>query len=208
MPRSFNRRESANIREQLRESATRLFRTKGVAKTTIDELARAAGIAKGSFYKFYDSKELLFFEILEDKNVSMRAPMLEEFTGGRHNARAVFERRLRKLLVQTYEEPLIHLMGSESEFHALLRRVPPERIRNHERADQVFLEKMIARWGEPHALPDRDVVAARLSAALLICLRRDFIGKRLFPYAFDAAVESIVACFFDRAGANQTRARK
>lgn len=34
-------------------------------KTSVDQLTRAVGIAKGSFYKFYESKEMLFFAVLE-----------------------------------------------------------------------------------------------------------------------------------------------
>ena len=31
----------------------------------MDQLTKAVGIAKGSFYKFYESKEMLFFAVLE-----------------------------------------------------------------------------------------------------------------------------------------------
>ena len=35
-------------------------------KTSVEQLTNAVGISKGSFYKFFDSKELLFFTVLED----------------------------------------------------------------------------------------------------------------------------------------------
>ena len=38
--------------------------TVGMRKTTVEQLANAVGISKGSFYKFFDSKELLFFAML------------------------------------------------------------------------------------------------------------------------------------------------
>ena len=34
-------------------------------KTSVDQLTKAVGIAKGSFYKFYESKEMAFFAVLE-----------------------------------------------------------------------------------------------------------------------------------------------
>ena len=34
-------------------------------KTSVEQLTKAVGIAKGSFYKFYESKEMLFFTVLE-----------------------------------------------------------------------------------------------------------------------------------------------
>ena len=40
--------------------------TVGMRKTTVEQLANAVGISRGSFYKFFDSKELLFFAMLED----------------------------------------------------------------------------------------------------------------------------------------------
>ena len=35
-------------------------------KTSVEQLTEAVGISKGSFYKFFESKELLFFTVLED----------------------------------------------------------------------------------------------------------------------------------------------
>ena len=35
-------------------------------KTSVDQLTKAVGIAKGSFYKFFESKEMLFFAVLEN----------------------------------------------------------------------------------------------------------------------------------------------
>ncbi|WP_299322782.1 TetR/AcrR family transcriptional regulator [Parasphingopyxis sp.] len=195
MPRAFDERERAEIDATLRAAGTKLFRRKGVTKTTVDELARAASIAKGSFYAFYASKELLFFEIIEALHIEMRAPLLDAPPGGKRE-RAVFERMIGDLLEQASTEPLIHLMGQETELRAVIRRVPPEKLQSHERADQKFLESLIALWGDPKQPPDRDVVAARLTTALLVGLRRDFIGDRLFPHAFDSVVASFADCFF------------
>ena len=39
--------------------------TLGMKKTSVDQLTKAVGIAKGSFYKFYESKEMLFFALLQ-----------------------------------------------------------------------------------------------------------------------------------------------
>ena len=82
MPRAFNDREERQIRARLRKDGRKLFAARGVLKTSIEEIARSAGIAKGSFYKFYGSKELLFFELLEETQNEIRAPMLDETPGG------------------------------------------------------------------------------------------------------------------------------
>src|SRR3712207_797072 len=64
MPKGFSEREKAIIREKLLEKGRECFATYGIRKTSVEDLTDAAGISKGAFYLFFDSKELLFFEIL------------------------------------------------------------------------------------------------------------------------------------------------
>ncbi|MCM1496250.1 MAG: TetR/AcrR family transcriptional regulator [Bacteroides sp.] len=57
MPASFTKQQQEEIREQLFHEGIALFRIFGVQRTTISKLTSACGIAKGSFYSFYNSKE-------------------------------------------------------------------------------------------------------------------------------------------------------
>ena len=62
---SFTDKERAGIVASLRRAAGRCAASVGMKKTTVDELAVEAGISKGAFYKFYESKEHLFLDMLE-----------------------------------------------------------------------------------------------------------------------------------------------
>lgn len=55
---------------QLLDVATALFVEKGVAATTIDDIATSAGIAKGTFYHYYESKQALLIALQEDYGTS------------------------------------------------------------------------------------------------------------------------------------------
>jgi len=66
MPRAFSAEESDHIRSRLRAAGTEAFARRGLRGTTVEELARAAGISKGAFYRFYDSKEALLLALLDD----------------------------------------------------------------------------------------------------------------------------------------------
>ncbi len=66
MPRRFNDDEEARIRVALHTAGRAIIGSRGVRKTTVEELARAAGIAKGSFYRFYPSKEALALTLLAE----------------------------------------------------------------------------------------------------------------------------------------------
>ena len=62
----FTDEQNEQIRNDLIRAARRCGITIGMRKTSVEQLTEAVGISKGSFYKFFDSKELLFFAVLED----------------------------------------------------------------------------------------------------------------------------------------------
>jgi len=61
-PRLSARRLPSN---RLLDSAKEAFTRRGFSDVNVDDLCRAARIAKGSFYRHYPSKEELFFEVAE-----------------------------------------------------------------------------------------------------------------------------------------------
>ena len=63
---AFTEEQNETIRRDLIRAARRCGVTVGMRKTSVEQLTEAAGISKGSFYKFFDSKELLFLAALED----------------------------------------------------------------------------------------------------------------------------------------------
>ena len=69
MATAFTEQELNIISAKLKDAARHCAGTFGVRKTTVDQLAAAADISKGTFYKFYPSKEALFFELLEEMQV-------------------------------------------------------------------------------------------------------------------------------------------
>ena len=63
---AFTEQKNEMIRKDLLDEALRCAVTVGIRKTSVEQLTEAVGISKGSFYKFFESKELLFFVVLED----------------------------------------------------------------------------------------------------------------------------------------------
>lgn len=61
--RGFDDDERAEIREALVDAGKECFLGYGPEKTTVEGLTDEVGIAKGSFYNFFDSKAALFMEV-------------------------------------------------------------------------------------------------------------------------------------------------
>jgi AcrR family transcriptional regulator len=60
-------------RERILEAATRLFAERGYAAARAEDVARAAGIAKGSVFQHFGSKEALFLEAYKRAMASFSA---------------------------------------------------------------------------------------------------------------------------------------
>lgn len=77
MPR-FSESEKEQIRQKLLTEGERLFVMYGIKKVTIDDLIKAVNIAKASFYTFYESKEYLYMDIVQNiqQNIFSELEML------------------------------------------------------------------------------------------------------------------------------------
>lgn len=58
-------KQAVDRRERIVDNATELFAAKGYHGTTIDEIVQATGIAKGTFYVYFDSKEEILVEVIK-----------------------------------------------------------------------------------------------------------------------------------------------
>ncbi len=72
----------AGTREAIMDAATELFAARGVTSTSIDDIAAAAGIAKGSIYYNFESKAGLVEEIMA-RNSALLSDALAGATRGR-----------------------------------------------------------------------------------------------------------------------------
>ena len=59
-------------RASLMDSAFRLFTTQGVSKTSIEDIAKAAGVAKGTFYLYFKDKYDLVGYIFDGENIIIK----------------------------------------------------------------------------------------------------------------------------------------
>ncbi|MCC2372031.1 TetR/AcrR family transcriptional regulator [Bacillus cereus group sp. MYBK222-1] len=57
-------KEYEKRRKEILETAERLFITKGYTKTTVNDILKEIGIAKGTFYHYFKSKEEVMDEII------------------------------------------------------------------------------------------------------------------------------------------------
>lgn len=60
-------KKGKKTRNQIIEASEQLFMEKSVSKVTINDIVQRAGIAKGTFYLYFDSKETLVWNFIDTK---------------------------------------------------------------------------------------------------------------------------------------------
>jgi len=196
MPRAFNQTEQMAICDGLKAAGRQYFSAQGVVRTSVEQLTTAAGIAKGSFYKFYASKELLFFELLEESQNRIRSLYLSPSKKQAEKNRKSFEIITRKVFEEFCSDPFIHIMSKEHELLAITRKVPTGYLQRHQADDRAFIKELIDTWNAAPRPPSVDQIAACLTMLVLLGLKRDFVGERLLPHALESVVANLCDCFF------------
>lgn len=71
-------KQKAEVKSALLQAGEELFETKGFMETTIEEITGLAGVARGTFYNYFQSKEDLVLEIFYE-TVGLTTEQIEEF---------------------------------------------------------------------------------------------------------------------------------
>jgi AcrR family transcriptional regulator len=194
MPKPFNDSEKDHIRRQLLEQGYRLFSIYGLKKTNIDEIARAAGISKGAFYGFYDSKEALFLEVTEVVEQRVRREMLALIDQPGPSPRARLLAVLKKAFGLLDEIPFLKF-ATGSDLNLLFRRIPPEKLQEHLDQDRVFVDELFQRCQQAGILitAQPEEMLGLLYPLVLAVLHQDDPGAMAMHADIDLLLELVAA---------------
>lgn len=144
MPKRLSENEKEYITNRLKEEAVKCLMTYGIKKTTVDELVKRVNIPKGTFYLFYESKELLLYDAINDIHNEFQKKMLlamEELL------KDFSVDRLTDFVMSMYQEVsnsgfLSVLMGAEMEL--LMRKLPEHVVKEHQLHDDLNIEQFFS----------------------------------------------------------------
>ncbi len=127
------RTKRATRRTEIINIASQLFSEKSYHDVTMDEVASKVGVAKGTIYLYFDSKERLYLEILEDGYEAIESLFEKEIAKGDPAPEKL--KKVLKLIFRFYRQNLdvlrilsrdeTHLIREHYEFteHWRLRRI-------------------------------------------------------------------------------------
>lgn len=71
-------KQKAEVKSAILRAGEELFRTKGFTETTIEEITGTAGVARGTFYNYFQTKEDLALELLYE-TVELTPEQVDDF---------------------------------------------------------------------------------------------------------------------------------
>lgn len=182
---AFTERQNESIRSDLIREARRCGVTIGMRKTSVEQLTEAVGISKGSFYKFFDSKELLFFVVLEDIHTECFAAARKSLLENAHLAAA--DRAAAAILAACRwlsETQAFVFIENDAEF--LLHRLPEEVKTAHYHDDETHIRALLEESGlQPRG--GMALAAATVRGLILTVSHQEQIGA-LYPQVLETLV--------------------
>ena len=192
MPKAFSENEKKTLRGQMREKGKKLFEKHGLKKTSLDELTEAVGISKGAFYLFYDSKEELFMEILEQIEKEIQTSILEFATHPTANGRKNVSTMLKKFLLTWDAYPLLKNF-SKTDFDYLVRKIPAERAMQHANSDEEFTGQLIKKIKRENITVKASprIVGNLVKSLFFLSLHREDLGEAAYEESMNVMIDLV-----------------
>lgn len=143
MPKTYSEKEREAIITALRFHAAQCLSSYGVKKTTVDEIVRRAKIPKGTFYLFYESKEILLFEVIQQWHDTLQTEFVQNIG---QCTKPITVDILTSAIFEIYKKiestGLINIL-SNGEMEALIRKLPEKIVAEHLLQDEDMVGKLI-----------------------------------------------------------------
>ena len=194
MPKGFSEQEKERISKRLLEQGYRLFSAYGLKKTNVEEIALAAGISKGAFYNFYESKEALFMDVIEQVEVRVRQEVMAVIDQPGKSARARLYAVLKKAFDLFEQMPILQFVTS-SDYELVFSRIPAKTLQEHLANDRTFILELIDRCqkaGIPVQAQPEQIIGLLYPLVLSILHKEDF-GQYNLSGSIDLLLELVAA---------------
>lgn len=197
MPKSYTDNERELIRRRLLEEAQACLTQYGLRKTTVDELVRRVNIPKGTFYLFYPSKELLFFELFCSLQEQLHRDLLSWTEELRGNVSVDSVTELLFRLYRQVDATFLYSFVAGGDLELLVRRLPPEVVAKHMEQDDFSMERLLRMLPVSRTEYHIKVFSAVLRAVFCTMLHRSEIGEEIFPDAVRILLRGVVMQLFE-----------
>jgi len=194
MSSQTERKKSNEKRAEILRCGRELFSARGYKDTSVADITAAAGIAAGTFYLYYTSKEKLFMELFLEENVKLKRAILESLdTDG--EPFIVIRQLVQQNMAGMTANPILREWYNKDVFRKIEEHYRQEN--GLERVDflyDIFLE-IVRGWqarGRLRADIDSEMIMALFSTVIVVDVHKEEIGIQYFPKVEEYLTEFIL----------------
>ncbi|MDF2588172.1 MAG: TetR family transcriptional regulator [Anaerocolumna sp.] len=191
MPKTYTEKERQFIIKRLKEVANDCLCLYGVKKTTVDEIVKRVNIPKGTFYLFYESKESLLFDVINDLHESIQSEFIHEVSalGGQLTTDKITN-ILCNLIKKLDETCLLKIM-TNGDMELLMRKLPDKVVEEHLSHDDNSMEQFL-RFIPNAESKNIKAFSGALRGVFLTMLNKREIGEDVFDEALKIMIHGII----------------
>lgn len=172
-----------------------LFSSKGFKDTNVSDITKRAGVAVGTFYNYYGSKEKLFMEIYLKENEKLKQHIMETVNPDEEPLKL-----LKEVLALNYSGMISNPILKEWYNRELFSRLEKEfyekgGIESVDKFTNSAAAELIRKWkseGKIRRDLDDDLILALLNSIPYIDIHKEQIGIQHFPQIMDYLVEFVM----------------
>ena len=183
-----------DIKARIKESGKKLFSDKGYKDTNVAEITKIAGVATGTFYNYYPSKDKLFIEIYLEENTKLKKSIMDSvhLEGDPITV-------MKEMMLLNYRgmnsNPILKEWYNKEVFHKIERN-----FREEKGLDSVdflygsFIE-IVKKWQNERKMRndiDAEMIMAIFTALINIDTHKEEIGLQYFPQILEYLAEFIM----------------
>lgn len=192
MAKSFTKREKENIKRSLQESCKQSWTQYGYKKTSVDDLCKQAGISKGAFYLFFESKEALFCEVLcfvQEQICNAASEVIEKHQNKHGVAKAL------KLIYREYDKNNFLYDSNSTDFTILTNKLSEEQAKKIEKSNHMSQQLF---FSQPYL---KFKVDSDFAMSVIYSLIMNIKNKDILPHnhieTFDFMVDHLIDSLYE-----------
>lgn len=176
-----------------------LFSSKGFKNTNVSDITKMAGIAVGTFYNYYSSKEKLFLEIYQKENVILKQSIMKSVDFDEDPV-TLIKKLLSLNISGMNSNPILREWYNRDVFSKIEQQYREEN--GVAKYDFVYNSsfEIINQWQEQGKIRDDidgELIMAFFTALINIDTHKEEIGIQYFPRIMDYLAEFIIKGLMD-----------
>ncbi|WDV47892.1 TetR/AcrR family transcriptional regulator [Clostridiaceae bacterium M8S5] len=181
-----------DIQNQIVKIGKELFSLNGYKKTSISDITKKTGIATGSFYKYFSSKEELFLSIYLEENKIMQKKLSLLIDHNEDPIKNIIK-ILHNMISFMDTNPILKVFFDREQFNKIIKKIKPEVDQKHFEYCYELFNPFLEKGKSEDKIKDIDfyMFIALINSIFYVYAHKEDIGKDHFPQLLNFIIESI-----------------